>query len=133
MAVFYVQKEVTDLEVKINKEIREYTENMFFGLSMRQFFFSVLACLAAVGLYFMAEPYLGSELVSWVCIFGAVPFAVLGFFRYNGMTAEQYLWAWVKTELLIPRRLVFRSENLYYDILKDAIRNREKEGDKTHD
>lgn len=50
------------MEVKINKEIREYTENMFFGLSMRQFFFSVLACLAAVGLYFMAEPYLGSEL-----------------------------------------------------------------------
>ena len=31
------------MEVKINKEIREYTENMFFGLSMRQFFFSVLA------------------------------------------------------------------------------------------
>lgn len=27
------------MEVKINREIRNYTEAMFFGLSMRQFFF----------------------------------------------------------------------------------------------
>ena len=32
------------MEVKINREIRNYTESMFFGLSMRQFVFSVLAC-----------------------------------------------------------------------------------------
>lgn len=121
------------MEVKINKEIREYTENMFFGLSMRQFFFSVLSCLAAVGFYFMAEPRLGSELVSWVCIFGALPFVFLGFFKYNGMTAEQFLWAWVKTEFLTPRRLVFCSENLYYEILKNIIKAREKEGYKKHD
>ena len=28
------------MEVRINREIRDYTESMFFGLSMRQFFFS---------------------------------------------------------------------------------------------
>ena len=39
------------LEVKINKEIRNYTESMFFGLSLRQFIFSVLACGVAVGLW----------------------------------------------------------------------------------
>ena len=33
------------MEVKINREIRNYTESMFFGLSMRQFIFSVLACI----------------------------------------------------------------------------------------
>ncbi|WP_278452138.1 PrgI family protein [Thomasclavelia spiroformis] len=27
------------MEVKINKEIREYTESIFFGLTMRQCFF----------------------------------------------------------------------------------------------
>ena len=31
------------MEVKINREIRNYTESMFFGLSLRQFIFSVLA------------------------------------------------------------------------------------------
>ena len=121
------------MEVKINKEIREYTENMFFGLSMRQFIFSILACLAAVGFYFTAGPYLGSELVSWICILSALPFAFLGFFRYNGITAEHYLWALIKSELLIPRKLVYRSEDLYYEILLPSIKAREKEGYKTHD
>ena len=29
------------MEVKINKEIRDYTESMFFGLSLRQFVFCI--------------------------------------------------------------------------------------------
>ena len=37
------------MEVKINREIRNYTEAMFFGLSMRQFIFSACACVVAVG------------------------------------------------------------------------------------
>ena len=60
------------MEVKINREIRNYTESMFFGLSLRQFIFSVLACGVAVGLYFLLKPHLGTETVSWVCILGAV-------------------------------------------------------------
>ena len=52
------------MEVKINKEIRNYTESMFFGLSMRQFIFSVLACGVAVALYFLLHPYFGTETLS---------------------------------------------------------------------
>ena len=59
------------MEVKINKEIRNYTESMFFGLSMRQFIFSVLACGVAVALYFLLRPYFGTETLSWMCILGA--------------------------------------------------------------
>ena len=55
------------MEVKINKEIRDYTEAIFFGLSLRQFIFSVLACGIAVGLYFLLHPYMGMETVSWIC------------------------------------------------------------------
>ena len=36
------------MEVKINREIRNYTESMFFGLSLRQFVFSLLAVGVAV-------------------------------------------------------------------------------------
>ena len=50
------------MEVKINKEIRNYTESMFFGLSLRQFIFSVLACSVAVGLYFLLRPRFGTEM-----------------------------------------------------------------------
>ena len=95
------------MEVKINREIRNYTESMFFGLSLRQFIFSVLACGVAVGLYFLLKPYVGTETVSWVCILGAAPFAALGFVKYNGMTAEKAIYAWIKSEFLMPKKLVF--------------------------
>ena len=109
------------LEVKINREIRNYTESMFFGLSMRQFVFSALAILVAVGLYFLLKPYFGTETVSWMCILGAAPFAALGFITYHGMTAEQFLWAWLRSELLEPKELRFESSNLYYEALKDKL------------
>ena len=109
------------LEVKINREIRNYTESMFFGLSMRQFVFSVLAILVAVGLYFLLKPYFGTETVSWMCILGAAPFAALGFITYHGMTAEQFLWAWLRSELLEPKELRFEASNLYYEALKDKL------------
>ena len=95
------------MEVKINREIREYTEAMFFGLSLRQSFFSALACAAAVGVYFMLKPVLGLETVSWICVLAAAPFAVLGFLKYNGLTAEQFIWAWIKSEILMPKHLCF--------------------------
>ena len=109
------------MEVKINREIRNYTESMFFGLSMRQFVFSVLAILVAVGLHFLLKPHFGTETVSWMCILGAAPFAALGFITYHGMTAEQFLWAWLRSELLEPKELCFEASNLYYEALKGKL------------
>jgi hypothetical protein len=106
------------MEVKINREIREYTEAMFFGLSLRQFIFSLLAILVAVGGYFLLKPHLGTETVSWVCVLGAAPFVAMGFLHYNGMTAERFLWAWLRSEFIIPKKLTFRAVNLYAEALK---------------
>ena len=114
------------MEVKINKEIRNYTESMFFGLSMRQFLFSVLACDVAVVLFFLLRGRFGTETMSWMCILGASPFAVMGFVRYNGMTAEQFVWAWVKSQFLMPKKILFVPENLYYEAMKNAIEAHEK-------
>lgn len=111
------------MEVKINREIREYTESIFFGLSLRQFIFSICACVVAVILYFILKPYCGIETLSWICILGAAPFAALGFIKYNGMTAEKFVAAWVKSMILTPKRLTFKPINLYYEDLKN-IENR---------
>ena len=56
-----------------------------------------------------------------MCILGAAPFAACVFFSYHGMTAEQLLWAWIKSEILMPKRLVFKSDCLYYQIMQPAI------------
>lgn len=110
------------MEVKINREIRNYTESMFFGLSMRQFVFSILACGVAVGLYFILRPYLGLETLSWICILGAAPFAMLSFITYHGMKAEQFIWVWLRSEIIEPKEIRFGSSTLYYEALKDTIK-----------
>ncbi len=51
------------MEVKINREIRNYTESVFFGLSMRQLVFSFLAIGVALLLYFTLKPVVGTETV----------------------------------------------------------------------
>lgn len=114
------------MEVKINREIRDYTESIFFGLSIRRFIFSVCACGVAVILYFILKPYFGIETLSWVCILGAVPFAVLGFVKYNGMTAEKFISAWIKSEILTPKKLTFKPVNLYYEDLKNIESRKSK-------
>ena len=101
------------MEIKINKEIRNYKETLFFGLSLRQFVCSVLAVGVAVALYFALRNVLDRETVSWLCIVGAAPIAVAGFFRYNGMTLEIFLWAWLKSEFLMAGNRVWKSENYY--------------------
>ena len=114
------------MEVKINREIREYTESMFFGLTMRQFIFSVLALAASVLSYFLLRPLAGLEAVSWICMLAAVPFAVLGFVRYNGMPAEKFIMAWIRSEILMPKKLYFGNSNLYMELLKQAENEKKK-------
>ena len=116
------------MEVKINKDIREFSESIFFGLTMRQFIFSFFFFAIAIVLYFTLKPFLGIETLSWVCILGAAPFAVLGFVKYNGMTAEKFIVAFIKSEFITPKRLTFKSKNIYAEVFKPTIERNLKNG-----
>ena len=115
------------MEVKINKEIRDYTESVYFGLSLRQFIFSILACGMAVVLYFIFRPYFGIETLSWLCILGAAPFAAIGFIKYNGMNAEELIIAYIRSEILTSKKLSFNPTNYYYELLKGRIGDDKKD------
>ena len=94
------------MEVRIPKEVRDYQEAVFFGLSMRQFIFSILAIGVSVGLYFILRSIVGE--------------AEIGFVKYNGMTAEKLALAVIRSEYLMPKRLVFKAENLYAKVLEHS-------------
>ena len=104
--------------MKINKEIQRYQESILFGLSLRQMVFALLAIGVAVGAYFGLKPLIGAAEVGWVCMLAAFPFAMCGFFTYNGMTFERFLAAVIRSELLYPRHLVFKSDNLYAKLME---------------
>ena len=69
---------MNDIEVRINKEVRDYQEGIFFGLTL------------------------------------------CGFYRYNSMTFEQFILAVIRSELLYPKRLVFKSDHLYTKALENT-------------
>ncbi len=106
------------MEIKIPKEVRQHKETIFFGLSARQFFCAVAAVGLAVGVYLGLGPVIGKETASWLCILAAAPVALAGFFNYNGMTLEQFAWAFLKSEFLCAGERRFISKNIYYEMLK---------------
>ena len=91
----------------MNKEVRNYQESIFFGLSLRQLCFGL-------------RPVLGDGEIGAVCVLAAFPFALGGFFQYNGMNLEQFLLAFIRTELLCPKKLTFHSDNLYAKALEHS-------------
>ena len=53
------------------------------------------------------------------------PFAMCGFFTYNGMPAERFLLAVIRSEILCPRTLAYHPQNLYAELLLDSSTMRE--------
>ena len=108
------------MEIRINKEIKDYHESLFMGLSMRQFICSLGAVGAAVGIYFGLSRILDKETVSWLCIVCAAPLAA-GFFKYNGMNFEQFIVAFVYSEFLCSGVRTYKSENYIYEAYKEVL------------
>lgn len=42
------------------------------------------------------------------------------------MTDEKFVIDWVKSEFLTPKKLIFKSTNTYYEIMKQSIEDKQK-------
>ena len=117
----------SNFEIKINKEIRDYTESIFFGLSLRQSIFSIIACIIAIGIYFLFNNKLCTEMTSWLCMLGAAPFAALGFIRFQGMYTEDIVKTSLYSFLLSSTNLINKPFDLYEEIFNSIINQSRKE------
>ena len=97
------------MEIEINKEIRNYNESIFFGLTLRQCIFSGMALIFSVLIYFILSPFLPIAIWSLICILAATPIAAIGFIKYNGMCAEEFIVVLIRY-LFTPKHVVFVSE-----------------------
>ena len=102
---------------------------MFFGLSMRQFFFALIGVGFAVLTYFMLRSNLGTETLSWICMLAAAPFVAMGFITYNGMTAEQFAWTWIKSKFIEPQKVKFECDTFYHETMQkqSSVKSAKKE------
>lgn len=107
------------MEIKINREIREYKENMFSGCRCgssffcaglrccRRYLFRSAECAGYGNGQLAVYPRRGSLCCHGLC---KIP-------RYDG---GKFVIAWVRSEFLIPRRLTFKPKNLYREAMQEA-------------
>ena len=79
----------------------------------------------------IAQAY-ATQLLIWETVIGERD-ANFNHVKYNGMTAEKAIYAWIKSEFLMPKKLVFHSTNVYYELMKPSIEQKQKEVLKLND
>lgn len=113
------------IEVRIPKEIRDFKEKLFFGLTLRQTICTVIAIAICVPLYFWGKDYMSKDTLNWALLIVSLPLLLLGFVTYNGLTAEQLFIAWLKMQLN-PQKRLYKQESIYDQIRKDVINEDKK-------
>lgn len=93
------------IEIRIPKEIKNYREKLFFGLTLRQCICASVALIICVPLYIFGNRFLPQEAVSWIVIIVAVPLMLVGFFRYNDMMFEKFIFEFLSHNLRSQKRI----------------------------
>lgn len=116
------------MDIRINKEIRDYSENMILGLNIRQAIFSGAAIVISAGIFFILKDKLNIEIISWICICAAFPFVFVGFFRYHELSAEQIIKR-IAIYYFQPKELTYTTTSICNEVEK-RIRENEIKHDK---
>lgn len=105
------------MDIRINREIRDYSEKLVLGLTLREAVFSGLAVVASGGSYFLLSESFHAEIVSWVCVAAAAPFVFLGFFKYHELPAERIVLK-IITEKRDSKVLTYAASDIYGKLQK---------------
>jgi hypothetical protein len=108
------------IEIRIPKEIKNYREKLFFGLTLRQCICAGIALLICVPLYIFGNRFLPQEMVSWLVILIAAPLMMAGFFRYNDMMFEQFAVEFFYQNFT-PQKRVYSYEPIYMELRNEYL------------
>ena len=76
------------IKADIPQDIREYKEQFFFGLNLRQLVCAVIMILLAVGTFLIGHKFIRTDILMYILVIEVAPIAV-GFLKYNGMGFEK--------------------------------------------
>lgn len=106
----------------INKEIKNYKQKVFFGLTVRRFIFLVLALMVGVITYFSIRNFVPFDVQTWIIGGAVIPVALLGFLEPYGMPLEKFLKIIIRNKFLVSKHLVFKSQTLYMEIENEYLK-----------
>jgi FtsH-binding integral membrane protein len=102
------------MQIKTNKDVTEYEENVFIGMTMRQTLLGFAGVAIITAAYFTTYNRMNSNLASWVAIGLGLPCFLFGFAKPHKMKLEKFLAIWFVCNFLEHRRLPFKEENKYF-------------------
>lgn len=108
------------IEIRIPKEIKNYREKLFFGLTLRQCICAGTALLICVPLYIWGSKFFSQEVISWLVVIIAAPLMLAGFFRYNDMTFEKFTVEWFYHHFS-PQKRVYSFEPVFMNLRRKYI------------
>ena len=119
------------IEIKVPKEITEYKSKFMFGLTVRQFISLAAALGICVPLYIFGKDFMPEDLVSWLIMLIGAPVLAFGFFRFHGMTFEQFLLLIFRQKFVEPQRRKYIELPVFWycreEIIEEEIANQTAE------
>lgn len=110
------------IEVKIPKEIRQYREKIFGIFTLRQVVCTAVILIGSttIGLL-LSKVGVNNDLVFLCIMIFAIPFFLLGFFRYEDMNFEEYAVIVFISTILYPAKRIYESDHVYNDIVDEYL------------
>ena len=96
-------------------------------MTVRQLVFSALAGVSALCIFFLCNGRLPMEMVSWLCILAAVPFAAFGFIRWHGMYMEDIIKVFIRSRFVVGHTVYFRPQNDNKALIVAYLKEKERE------
>lgn len=120
------------IEVRIPKEIRDYKEKFWMGLTVRQLVSCVILLVTALPIYLFGKNLVGEEIASWLAILISIFLGAFGFYKHNGLYFEKYLVCVLKLYIYPNKRkyeaetLLNKALNYEYDLLDQELNGNKK-------
>lgn len=99
------------IQTRVGSDLAKYTENFFFGMSLKQ------TLLSAAGVAATALTYIFLPVPGIVAILCGIPFFAFAFLRPDGLSAGQWLKYWLRANVLRPRVRTNVQKNDLYEFL----------------
>lgn len=115
------------IEIEVNQDIREYKTKLIGPFTTRQVICLILGGTTVIGAYNLLQPYLTSDITTFVCMILAVPFILMsGIFEPHGMKMEDFLRASFVSLVLSPTVRKYELENSYNKQLMEERKKKKK-------
>lgn len=118
------------IEREIPKEITDYETKYLFKMTLRQNIAFGIMIIVNLLLQFYAKPFIHNEIVDWLMLLVASLTGAVALWKPNKQDFEKVAWFAIQTELIYPKKRVYRTENIFAKMREDIIaeeKEREKE------